>query len=193
MAMDSWSIVKNLAVYLGLEIDDRMVSRLASSPGSEQFIKLIRASAYDVFGGKYQPDEVRSIIRAIVETDLRSLNEDRPSERRTSLSKSVYERSIAASGGPFMEFDTVFQDFIRRFRSTLGGIMSVLGLANERISLDNTGIKDYLVELKELPCRRLGGLSAGSIYMTRSKASFITVCRIAIKKIRRYSDVLRIM
>ncbi len=171
MVMDSWSIVKNLAVYLGLGIDDRMVSQLASSPGSERSLKLIRASAYDVFGGKYRPDEVKSIILAIVETDLRPFDENSPKERCALLSKSVYERSIAASGGPFMEFDTVFQDFIRRFRSTLGGIMSVLGLAHENISLDNTGIKDYLVELKELPCRRLGGLSAGPIYVTRPKES----------------------
>jgi tetratricopeptide (TPR) repeat protein len=70
-----------------------------------------------------------------------------------------------------MEFDTVFQDFIRRFRSTLGGILSIMGLAKESISLDNAGIKDYLIELKELPCRRLSGLSAGAIYLTRSKGS----------------------
>lgn len=169
--MDSWSIVKNLAAYLGLDIDDRIVSRLASSPGSERFLTLIRSSAYDIFGGKYQPDEVKSILLAIVETDLLSLDEGGPRDRRDSLSKSVYERSIATSGVPFMEFDTVFQDFIRRFRSTLGGIMSIMGLANEGINLDNTGIKDYLVELKELPCRRLGGLNAGPIYMTNSKVS----------------------
>ncbi len=171
MAMDSWSIVKNLAVYLGLDIDDRIVSRLASSPGGERFLELIRASTHDVFGRKYLPDEVKSIMRAIVEADLRSFDEDSPRARCHLLSKSVYERSIAASGGPFMEFDSVFQDFIRRFKSTLEGIISVLGLANERISLDNTGIKEYLVELKELPCRRLGGLSAGPIYMTKSKVS----------------------
>ena len=108
---------------------------------------------------------------AIAETDLRSMGEGLPGERYTIFSKSVYERSIAASGGPFVEFDQVFKDFIRRFRSTLGGVLSILGMAKESISLDNTGIKEYLVELKELPCRRLGGLSTGSIYQTRSKVS----------------------
>ena len=53
----------------------------------------------------------------------------------------------------------------------LGGIISVLGLASESISLDNTGIKDYLVELKELPCRRLVGINAGAISLTRSRSS----------------------
>lgn len=171
ITMDSWSVIKDLGIYLGLGIDDRMASRLASSPGNERFLKLISASAYNVFEGKYRPDEARSIVRAIVETDFRPLEESSLRERRASLSKSVYERSIAASGGSFMEFDALFQDLIRRFRSLLGGIMSVLGVANESISLDNAGIKDYLLELKELPCRRLGGLNAGVLFMMRSRAS----------------------
>ena len=111
IAMDSWSIVKNLGVYLGLGIDDRIASRLASSPGNERFLQLIKATAYDVFGEKYGHDEAGSIVRAIVETDFRSPGDDSPGERRASLSKSVYERSIATTGGPFMEFDIVFQRF----------------------------------------------------------------------------------
>lgn len=169
--MDGWNIVKDLGIYLGLGIDDRIVLRLASGPDSERFLKLIKASAYDVFGEKYRPDQVVSIMHAIGETDLSSLGHVATGERVNTFSISVYERSIAASGGPYMEFNNVFQDFIRRFRSTLEGIMSVLGLVKESITLDNTGIKDYLVELKELPCKRLGGISAGAIYLTRSKAS----------------------
>lgn len=169
--MDGWSVIKDFGVYLGLGIDDRMASKMASDPGQERYLRLIQASAYGTFARKYRPEAVKSILQALYETDLSALGGDGREERREKLSISVYERSAASAGGPFGEFDMVFQEFVGRFKSALEGVMSVMGLTKESISLENTGIKEYLAELKELPCRRLGELDFGEIYRLQSKAS----------------------
>lgn len=161
--MDDWNAVKELGAYLGLGIDDRMAEKLSCYPDSRHFLELLRLSTGDI-KKRYSGEDVNELAKAIKGTDFKKLSGEGEIERRKSFSRDVFgrfSRSLGIRGDEeaFGEFDVVFQRFISRFKATLEGVMSVLGLKKEQLSLENTGIKEYLTELKELPCRRLGELN----------------------------------
>lgn len=168
--MDGWNVITGLGAYLGLRIDDRATSRIASHPYGKRFLEMVRSLAYGSLGRRYGPEEVETILGALENTDFNAVTTMGETGRPASLARNVFDRSIATTGNPYGEFEVVFQEFIGRFMHSLEGIMSILGLTRESISLENTGIQEYLVELKELPCRRLGELNFGDVHQMRTKA-----------------------
>lgn len=164
--MCEWNAVKELGAYLGLGIDDALLKKLSSGPDSGRSLDLVCLSM-SVFGKKYSPDTAGLIARTAFETDLSRLPHDE-GEREEALSRDVFRRltgcpELQAGGGAyddaFASFDVFFQRFIRWFKAALEAVMCVQGLKKEKVSLENAGIKHYLAELRELPCRRLGELS----------------------------------
>jgi tetratricopeptide (TPR) repeat protein len=141
---------------LGASIDSEEADRLSACSDSERYLELINSSTRELLD-KYPQETVDSIINAILVSDFAERRHERP--RMEELSHNVYERLNAGIDDSFDEFAIRFRRFARRFRVTLDAIISAEGLKKEDISLDSPAIKDYLIELKELPGRRLGELS----------------------------------
>lgn len=172
--MCKWDTVERLGTYLG--IDGTLIKKLRLSADSGRYLDIICRSAR-VFTEAYPPDNAGLIARSIFETDLSKLPRD---DLEAALSRDVFDRlqgclepREGAGGDAFMGFDIVFRRFLRWFKAALGGAIYTQGLKKEDISLDSPGAKRYLAELKELPCRRLGGLSLsgneqGKTAMSRS-------------------------
>jgi len=164
--MFDWNAVKELGTYLGLGIDDSMVAKLSSNPDNGRLMELLRLSMAGNFRKKYPEDTVDLLVKIITGTDLKRLSCE--NDRGTAFSRDVFGRLSStvpwhadevAYDKAFEEFDVVFQQFIRSFKAAFAGMASALGLKQEKVSLEYAGVKDYLMELKELPCRRLGELS----------------------------------
>jgi tetratricopeptide (TPR) repeat protein len=181
--MCKWDAVKELGTYLGLGMDDALVKKLSSSPDSGRSLELICRSM-SVFEEIYTSEDSGLIVRAIFETDFSRLPEG---EREEALSRDVFRRlsgrlelkaGEGAYGDAFANFDMLFQRSVRWFKAALTAAMCMQGLKKEEVSLENPGIKHYLSELKELPCRRLGELSfsyrmQGSTALSRNVESLL--------------------
>jgi tetratricopeptide (TPR) repeat protein len=142
--------VSRLGAYLGAGIDEELAASLSSRPDSAQALDLICRSAA-AFQNTYSPDNAKRILTAIFATDFGMLP-----DMKSSLAANVFERlpdDIRQQG--WEAFEAAFQRFIRWFRMVLTALMYANGLRNEGISLDSATLKDYLAELRELPCRRL--------------------------------------
>lgn len=159
--MCRWDAVKELGAFLGQGIDDGLVEKLSSGPDSGKSLDVICRSL-GVLAEAYPPDIADLISNAIFETDFSRLP---AGDREEALAKDVFCRIsglIAGEGAydtAFKEFEVSFRRAIRWFKSALAAVMSARGLKKEEISLDSPGIKRYLSELRDLPCRRLGELS----------------------------------
>ncbi len=160
--MCEWDAIKGLGAYLGLGIDDALVKKISRNPDSGRYLELICRST-SVFAEVYHGDNSELISKAIFDADFSKLAGE---DREEALSRDVFGRLTdrlelkdSAYEGAFTNFNLLFQRFIRWFKAALNAVMSVQGLKNEEISLGNAGIKHYLAELRELPCRRLGELS----------------------------------
>ncbi|MDI6897254.1 tetratricopeptide repeat protein [Methanocella conradii] len=157
--MLGWAAIKELGGRLGATIDGDMADKLSSSQDGERSLELINSSM-KALNDRYPPEIVDAIMKAVMEADLSG----KPAGWRQieSLSRDVFERlstNNTFAGEPFDEFYIRFKRFARWFRAALEAVISLHGLKKEDIALDNPAIKDYLIELKELPSRRLGELS----------------------------------
>ncbi len=164
MKMYNWETVRELGIYLGLDVDGTQFEKLSSHSRSEEFLDILRLSVAGPFRNNYPAATADLIVNTIFGMDLGMLAN---SENEMIFSREVFRKlrgevlqgEEAAYNEAFGEFDVVFQRFIRSFKAAFEGISYVLGLKKEPISLENTGVKEYLSELKELPCRKLGELS----------------------------------
>jgi tetratricopeptide (TPR) repeat protein len=160
--MCDWDNVKALGAYLLPGIDDGLVKKLSSSPDSMRYLGLICRSM-SVFAESY-PDDAGLIEKSIFDTDFSRLP---GGEREEALARDVFGRLSGRLqkagdgdyGDAFASFDTAFRRYVRWFKAALNGAMCVQGLKEEDISLESASIRQYLTELRDLPCRRLGELS----------------------------------
>lgn len=176
--MCEWDGINKLGAYLGLYIDDGLVKKLAASPDSGRSLDLVCRSL-GVFSEAYPRDSADLIGRAILETDFSRLPR---AEAEEALSRDVFDRVSSRidtrAPGAFTSFNEIFQRAIRWFKAALAAVMSEQGLKKEEVSLTSPGIRRYLSELRELPCRRPGELSfyhrmQGSTAMSRSIESLL--------------------
>ncbi len=151
--MPGWAEVREVGGRLGANMDGDVADRLSASPQSERYLELINSSARELLD-KYPQETVEAIMKKILEAE-------RPHERPglEDLSYYLYERLNTSVEDSFDEFSVHFRRFAKRFRATLDAILYAEGLKKEDIPLGSVAIKDYLIELKELPSRRLGELS----------------------------------
>ncbi len=184
--MYNWDTVKELGVYLGLGIDDEQAEKLSSHSDSGRSLDMLRLSVAGPFRKKYPAGTVDEIVDAIFGMDYRVLAQNMD---KKIFSREVYRKlrgdvirgEEAAYNEAFGEFDVVFQQFIRSFTAAFEGISYMLGLKKEHISLENAGVKEYLSELKELPCRKLGEFSFA--YRMHGGASLSGYTEYAFEKI----------
>ncbi|BAI62087.1 conserved hypothetical protein [Methanocella paludicola SANAE] len=144
-----WDGVKRLGAYLGHDINDALVE----CPGSLDII----CRSLGAFEKKYPRETSAHLARLIFKADLSKL--PREGEPEETLACEVFNRLNPAGGGEaYVEFCLDFKRFIRWFKAAVDAVHYVHGLRKEGICLDRPGVKDYVSELKELPCRRLGEL-----------------------------------
>jgi tetratricopeptide (TPR) repeat protein len=162
--MNDWDAIRELGIYIGLEIDSRLFEKITSSPKSERSLELLRSSLAGAFRKKYDDKTVELLDGIIFGTDFSLLSGD--GEHVEVLSRDVFRRlswtyrhdGEMAYQKAFEEFNVYFRYFIRSFRATFKSIVYFLALKKEPVCLKNGGNKDYLMELKELPCRKMGEL-----------------------------------
>lgn len=185
--MSEWDNVKELGACIGLVMDDRTITKISCHPKNQDFLKVIKTSAVRVFKGKYPPDMVNMLVSIIFDSDISGCANEDGRNAIEQLSRDVFRTFTVRAGlkddsVSFEGFNMLFQEFIERFRIALKGVMFTLGMRKEIINLENTGIKDCIDEFKELPCRKFGELSFGSICKMRPPTSLSIYVESLVKR-----------
>jgi tetratricopeptide (TPR) repeat protein len=145
-----WDGVKRLGTYLGCDIDDG----LTECPGSLDII----CRSLGAFDKKYSRETCARLARLIFKTGLSKFPGEE--EREETLARETFNRLHLAGGEEaYIEFGLDFKRFIRWFKTAVDAVHYLHGLRKEIVCLERPGVKDYVSELKELPCRRLGELN----------------------------------
>ncbi|MCD1293963.1 hypothetical protein CUJ83_02995 [Methanocella sp. CWC-04] len=183
--MTEWEAVEKIGRCIGLEIDETAIEMIKGRHDREEFMNIVRDTAANVFRDKLTGPEVDTLVETVFDTGFDDLEGDGQRLRR-SLSYDVFRRTcsrIKYTGEiSFEGFDVLFQEFLERFKAAMNGIMFILGLNKEIVSLENSGIKDYVEELRSLPCRRFGELNFGEICKMRPPTSISLYVESLLKK-----------
>ena len=161
--MNDWEAIKNLGNYIGPGFDVGLADDLSRGPDGERSRAALRSAVAGAFRGKYDDRTVVVLADLIFGTDFRLLGVD--GEPIDVLSRDVFRRLSwlrwpgreAGHALAYEEFAAIFRRFIRSFLATFKGLVHTLGLKKEPVSLGNPGLRDYLAELRDLPCRKLAG------------------------------------
>lgn len=177
--------IRSLIECTGLSIDDEAYSKLSKELKDIDLLEVAINSIRSSLSGRYSPEDIEDIVKTTLYTDFSKLDRD-PARIRKSLSYDIFRRSERLSktqnANRFEWFDIFFQRSIDRFMSAINCALYTIGLKKDIINIDNDTIKEYIEELRTLPCRRFGELNFGEICKMRPPTSLSTYTDSLMKK-----------